>query len=329
MKAIISLLILITAVNPVAAYRAAFNICRIDETGVIIGGPVELDSQAGVICKVSEAGYVYTYDEYDFRCFDSSFNLINSVDTYGPYEVFGIDNVRNEIIAKGLTSTIMRYNPTLDLLEEINIPTSLHRLTVDPSDGYIWYTSGHQDEEGLYKVTREGDLTYYFPDGFNGCLTTVSPQGSFWVSDIAPSYHEGIRLMESDGGITTEADVKLRYVIDMYFSDESCWFISNDPIGISKVNSSGSVVYLNSTDFDRPRDLAIDQDDGSVWIADTYNYDIVHLDQSGTELLRVDWDWVARAIAVDPAAGTVIVVSSLGDVTVEPTSVGRIKALFK
>jgi DNA-binding beta-propeller fold protein YncE len=323
-KALALLTIIIASVN---VYGTNY-LWRLDEDGNVIDGPTAYDGTVmdNTELIVSEEDYVYVYDHLYFRCFDSDLNIVNTEEVYGVKESFSIDNVRNEIIAPG---SIKRYGPTLELLEEFDVPSYPYWLTVDPSDGSIWYASAVQGEEGLYKVNRDGDSIYYFPDGCNGCLTAVSPQGSFWVSDIAPSYFEGIRLMESDGGITTEADVKLRYVIDMYLGDESCWFISNDPIGISKVNSSGSVVYSNPTDFDRPRDLAIDQSDGSVWIADTYNYNIVHLDQNGGELVRTDWDEELIAIAVDPTNDTIVVVSSPAHAAIEPTSVGRIKALFK
>jgi hypothetical protein len=323
MKAVIILLILIIAANPVAAYRAAFNICRIDEAGTIIGGPVDVDAQAGVICKVSEAGYIYTYDESYIRCFDSGLQLINSVYHGSSRVSFSIDDLRNEIITD---RTIRRYGPSLDLIEEIEVPGYLDQLTVDPSDEAIWYTTAWPDERALYKVTYEGELIYYFPEYDNFMLTRVSPTGEFWASKGGD--YIGITLINSDGVVLAEAPTVHGPYIKIYLGDLSCWARGGWNI-ITKVNANGSIVYNNTTDFNRPLDLAVDQEDGSVWIADTNNYNIVHLDQNGGELLRADWDWVARAIAVDPVDGTVIVVSSLGDVSIEPTSIGRIKTEFK
>ncbi len=322
MKAIIAILIIL--VNTEGAYGVAFNICRIDESGTIINGPVDLNSQTSVICKVSELGYIYTYDESYLRCFDPDLNEINSVNQGYGIISFDIDDVRNEVITD---TTVKRFDATLGLIDEFDVPGYLYWLTVDNSDGSIWYSTGTPGEYSIYKVTRDGDLVYYFPDEVYRGFTEVSPDGYFWGYESV--YSVGLRLWDTEGNIHAEAAVECGWYLEIYFNDSSCWFLTDNPEGIGKVNSSGSVVYNNPTDFDRPHDLAVDQDDGSVWIADTYNYDIVHLDQSGTELLRADWDWVARAIAVDPADGTVIVVSSLGDVTVEPTSVGRIKALFK
>jgi hypothetical protein len=298
MRGIITVLIIL--INTVGAYGVAFNICRIDETGTIISGPVDLDSQAGVICKVSEAGYVYTYDEYDFRCFDSTFNLINAVDSYGP---------------------------TLNLIDEFGVPGYPYWLTVDQLDGSIWYSTGSPGEYAIYKVTRDGDLVYYFPDEVYRGFTEVSPDGYFWGYESV--YSVGLRLWDTEGNIHAEAAVECGWELEIYFGDSSCWFLTDNPKGIGKVNSSGSVVYNNPTDFDRPRDLAIDQTDGSVWIADTYNYDIVHLDQNGTELLRTDWDEELIAIAVDPTNDTVLLISTPAHAKIEPTSVGRIKALFE
>jgi hypothetical protein len=321
MRGIITILMLL--INTVGAYGVAFNMCRIDETGTIIGGPVDLDSQASVICKVSEAGYVYTYDESYIRCFDSGLQLINSVYQGSSRVSFSIDNLRNEIMTD---RTIRRYGPLLDLIEEIEVPGYLDQLTVDPSDGAIWYTTAWPDERALYKVSYEGELIYYFPDYNNFMLTRVAPTGEFWASKGGD--YIGITFIDSYGVILAEAPTVHGPYIEIYFGDLSCWARGGWNI-ITKVNADGSIIYNNTTDFNRPHDLAVDQDDGSVWIADTYNYDVVHLDQNGDELLRTDWDWVARAIAVDPTDSTVIVVSSLGDVSIEPASVGRIKALFK
>jgi hypothetical protein len=320
---IILLAVMIVSVN---AYGTNY-LWRLDEGGDVIDGPTAFDESVDwhYDFAVSRLGYIYFYGEYDFICFGSDLTIVNTETAYGVYPSFSIDNTRDEIIAPG---SIRRYGPTLNLIDEFEVPSYPYWLTVDPFDGSIWYTSLIQGEEGLYKVNDNGGFIYYFQDGFIGYQTDVSPLGTFWITDIAPDF-EDLRLLGPDGETLAEASVKLHWDMEMYFADESCWFITNDPIGIGKVNSAGSVVYNNSTDFDRPRDLAIDQSDGSVWIADTYNYDIVHLDQNGGELLRTDWDEELIAIAVDPTNDTIVVVSSPAHAEIEPSSVGRIKAEFK
>jgi hypothetical protein len=321
-------ILMLTAVIISVNVYAINNLWRLNEDGDIIDGPTAYEGYYGII-KVSETGYIYTYDEYYIRCFDSDLNEISSIDQgYGTVS-FDVDDVRNEVITD---TTIKRYDATLGLIDEFDVPGVLISLTVDPSgDGSIWYTYDDNPLFGLYKITYEGEPIYHFPypDGFVGILTRVSPDGTFWVTNAAPSYFEDLRLMGPEGEILAEAYVKIRWDVEMYFGDESCWFVSNDPIGISKVNSSGSVVYSNPTDFDRPSHLAVDQDDGSVRIAATYNYDVVHLDGNGGELLRTDWDEELIAIAVDPTNDTGVVISTPAHAVIEPTSIGRIKAVFR
>jgi hypothetical protein len=324
---VILLTFIIVSVN---AYGTNY-LWRLDEDGNVIDGPTAFDESVDwrYDFAVSDLGYIYFYGEYDFICFGSDLNIVNTESTGSTKECFSIDNVRNEIIAPGSVNpgTIKRYSPTLDLLIEFEVPGNLHYLTVDPLDGSIWYSTGTPGEYSIYKVTHDGDLIYYFPDEVYRGFTEVSPGGYFWGYESV--YSVGLRLWDTEGNLHAEAAVECGWDLEMYFGDSSCWFLTDNPEGIGKVNSSGSVVYNNPTDFDRPRDLAIDQSDGSVWIADTYNYDIVHLDENGGELLRTDWDEELIAIAVDPTNDTIVVVSSPAHAKIEPTSIGRIKALFK
>jgi hypothetical protein len=328
-----AIIILLAAIIPVNSYGAGYNICRINETGTIIDGPVYYESADpgrvfGILCKVSDLGYIYTYDDSYVRCFNQSLQEVGVAYGTGSYGWFALDNARDEVLTD---YTIRRYNATLDEYESIPVPYVTYAFTVDEYDGAIWWYPYTSDDEakGLYKFARDGTLIYFFPEyeGYIG-YTRVSSNGRFWTKTLT-----GSALINRDGSLQITGP-SVGYWKVMYLGDESCWsypwyYESGSGSFIAKLNSSGVLVYYNPTDFNRPHSLDVNQDDGSVWIADTYNYDIVHLDQNGGEILRTDWDWVARAIAVDPADGTVIVVSSLGDVSIEPTSIGRIKAEFK
>jgi hypothetical protein len=314
------ILLLTVVIISVNAY-AINNLWRLNEDGDIIDGPTAYEGYYGII-KVSETGYIYTYDEYYLRCFDPDLDEVNAVSQTGGYVTLSIDNSRNEVVTDG---TIKRFGPYLELLDEFDVPGYVDQVTVDVSDGAIWYTSDYP-ESGLYKVSYDGDLIYYFPECYDFMLTKVAPAGEFWVSRSGD--YTGISLKDSTGNTIAEAPTVPGPYVDIYSGDLSCWVKSRWST-ITKVNAAGNITYVNSTDFDRPNDLAVDQTDGSVWIADTYNYDIVHLDGNGGELLRTDWDEELIGIAVDPTNDTVVVISTPAHAAIEETSVGRIKAPFK
>jgi hypothetical protein len=323
-------IILITVIIMSVNVYGTNYLWRLDEGGDVINGPtVFSETVTGPLrLGVSDIGYIYFYGESYLICFDADLSIVNEVYGTGSYRIMALDNVRSEVLTD---YTIRRFNATLGEYETVPVPDVTLSFTVDEYDGAIWwypYTSD-DDEKGLYKFARDGTQIYFFPEyeGYNG-YSRVSPNGRFWTK-----IPNGSALINRDGSIQSIGpSVGYWKVIDP--ADESCWSYPFYSYGdsesyIAKINSAGSLVYYNSEDFNRPRGLDIDKTDGSVWIADTYNYDIVHLDQNGTELLRTDWDEELLAIAVDPTNDTIVVVSSPAHAVIEGTSIGKIKALFK
>ena len=316
-----------------AIQAAAANIYRVDRNGDIIDGPVffsTYDRDASNNCRVSDLGYVYFSDQTRINCFDTNLNLVNYVYVGYTYAPLGIDNVRNKVISE---DTICIFSPTLVLEGQYEILASASWLTVDDQEGTIWYTKGGGSEGGLYKCSMTGDPLYYFPDTNETSLSSVASNGTFWTVISPPVSDEGLNLRDRDGNtlatVTPGSFDGIRDM-EMYFADGSLWVLAGTGgnAGITKVNSAGSIVYENFTDFDRPYAIDVNQNDGSVWIADTYNYQLVHLDANGGELLRKDWDYVLVEVAVDHSDNTLIVVDDTAAIEITPSSLGRIKAVF-
>ena len=329
MRTIITILILITAVNTVNAYVA--NIYRVDENGSIITGPVSYDIPDydwwPTHSKVAEVGYVYVHNENYLCCFDEELNLIS---TFGPAGDgsghFSIDDVRSELVTKAGAGGIVYLDLTLGFLKQPSLEGACRFFSIDENDGSLWYVDTWEDNT-LYKCDHDGNPVYEFTGTFEDYISSVSTEGKFWI--MTPSK---VRLRNSRGWVLAECESSYfhdAFICETFFGDDSCWVLNKWHDSITKVNSSGEIVYHNSADFDRPTRLAVNQNDGSVWVTDQYNYDLVHLDSNGIELLRKDWDYHLMTVAVDPSDGTVIVVDTPRSTEITPSSLGRIKAMYK
>lgn len=330
MKTLIIVLFSITTAIP----AVGANIYRVDGNGDIIDGPVFFsvyDRDGSNNCRVSDLGYVYFSDQVRINCFDSELNVVTSIYLASGYACLGIDNVRNKVISE---DTISIFSPTLVLEGQFEVLAYVDFMTVDDYEGTVWYTKlGAPDGRGLYKCSMTGDPIYYFPETHDAMLSSVSSDGEFWVAFTETGLGWGFRLRERSGTVLSETPVDAFDGIremEMYFADGSLWAIAGTGgnAGITKVNSAGNIVYNNTTDFDRPYAIYVNQNDGSVWIADTYNYQLVHLDANGEELLRKDWDYVLVEVAVDHSDNTLIVVDDTAAIKITPSSLGRIKAGF-
>jgi hypothetical protein len=325
------IIVLLTGIFAIQA--AAANIYRVDGNGDVIKGPIYFyvhDRDADSNLRVSDLGYIYFADYGGIDCFDGGLNFINHAGFATSHACLGIDNVRNKVMSE---DTISIFSPTLVLENQFEVLSYVSFMTVDDQEGTVWYTHyGHPGDDGLFKCSMTGDPIYYFPDTAETTLSSVAADGTFWVK-YAEVYNPGVRKRDRNGNIIADSGpgaLANPYDMEIYFADGSLWALtsSGGDSGITKVNSTGSIVYENFTDFDRPYAIDVNQNDGSVWIADTYNYQLVHLDANGVELLRKDWDYVLVEVAVDQADNTVIVVDDNIAVEITPSSLGRIKAGF-
>ena len=304
-----------------------FNMVRINQNGDIIDGPVSIESDGmwhDRACKISGNRYIYYHPglSANMYAYDSSLNFVGTDHTPSP--TISIDNVRTEVVSG---HTVTRYDSTLNIIDEFEVEGTLYHLTVDESDGSIWYST-YGAPHYLCKITHDGTPIYTYDMGAEK-FSDISPTGNFW--------HEGPGDVElrrsSDGYVFATCNVsglgEALIGFEMCFNDESCWFIAWDYKAVVKVNSSGSIVYNNSADFSDPYDLSVDQSDGSVWVADTGAQELIHLDQNGSELLRKDWTpWWPFDVAVDPSDGTIIVISSTEPANIKSASLGEIKAHY-
>jgi DNA-binding beta-propeller fold protein YncE len=90
--------------------------------------------------------------------------------------------------------------------------------------------------------------------------------------------------------------------------DGSAWL----GMGSSIVHLAADGTFLTQTNgFWIPVGLAVDPNDRSVWVADTWHDQIVHLDPTGKEMLREGVFWHPSTISVNPVDSTLWVVDSL------------------
>jgi hypothetical protein len=315
-----------------AVQAGAVYINRVDENGDVIDGPVffsTYDRDSYNSCRVSDLGYVYFSDRTRINCFDTDLSLISTEYLASSRACLGIDNVKSKVISE---DTISIFSPTLVLEDQFEVLAYVDFMTVDDHEGTVWYTKlGEPDGQGLYKCNMTGNPIYYFAETNEATLSSVNPGGLFWSLIWGAGSQSGLNYRDRNGDILTSLEPGSfdgATDMEMYFSDGSLWTCRRSTSAVNKIDSSGNIVYRNTTDFDRPYAIDVNQNDGSVWIADTYNYQLVHLDANGGELLRKDWDYVLVEVAVDQSDNTLIVVDDNIAVEITPSSLGRIKAGF-
>jgi streptogramin lyase len=182
-------------------------------------------------------------------------------------------------------------------------------LNVDPNDGSVWF--GGPNENQVVKLNADGVELFRvsgfdFPSSF-----VVDPyDSSVWVADGGGAAGRKLVKLTANGEELFRRDVpgffsNAPQQIDVYSVDGSVWHGGfND---VFKWTADGALL-IRLGGFDRPVSVAVDQRDGSVWVADLSVVStgaVVKLDSEGNELIRKDLGIVPLAVSVDSDDGSV------------------------
>jgi len=205
-----------------------------------------------------------------------------------------------------------RADHTLLSCTQLWLPAS---LCVDPRDGSCWVA-----EYGLNNMmTYEALLIHLAADGtemrrvpgFSGPTpaAVAAPDGSVWLADFQAGGDRLIRVSASGveqarlSGITI-AGLATNSV------DGTCWALAAQGQQLLHAAMDGSVLW--SGDFASPPDqvnhapynIAPNGSDGSVWVVDAVNDDVVHVSESGEERSRTHFAGRLETVCLDTRDGS-------------------------
>jgi len=161
------------------------------------------------------------------------------------------------------------------------------------STGTAWVTDTnnsqvvHLSADGAELARISG---FYYPRA----ITIDNTTGKIWVSDT--SNNQVVRL-SSDGteearvsgfsypqGIAADGGAGVIWITD-YYNSRVIRLDSDTPNGYNIASSTGK--HMEITGFYYPIGIAVNTSDSSVWVADTYNSQVVRLSSDGTEEARI------------------------------------------
>ncbi|MGD0114229.1 MAG: S-layer homology domain-containing protein, partial [Armatimonadota bacterium] len=131
--------------------------------------------------------------------------------------------------------------------------------------------------------------------------------GSLWFVDygLKQVVHTG-----ADGKELWRGDFPAPSMLAVGGADGSCWLI--DDYQLARLDASGTEVWRGDTFYDpSAASLSVNHADGTLWVADTTNSQVVHVAGDGAELWRGGTFSKPRSVSVDSATGSVWVADTM------------------
>ncbi len=201
---------------------------------------------------------------------------------------------------------------------------------------YVW--AGAHDpapvsKPGVHRFTSLGSREYYLDNYKAYYLSAYESADYLWFTDEvnSPFYHGEVIYIDSTGAESLRlTDYNLPVDLQCDQLTGGCWFYEYEMGDVIKVSPSGGEVFRDPS-FTDVAAIDVYEADGSVWVAANGKAALVHLSAGGEELLSLPFEAEMLHLAVDQRDGSCVVISDgngLGDLNIQPSSVGRIKAMF-
>ena len=157
---------------------------------------------------------------------------------------------------------------TEEILASWTVSSWIKRLTID-SDGGVWLSGGY--DPYTFKYSADGALI--------AKITSSSyPSWPHWCGWVSVN-----------------------------FAEQTVWLTASWNT-VVKLNPDGSEILTISGFYNPGTGISVDQTDGSVWVADQFNNEVVKLDTNGNELVRVNVGSLPYFVLANPVDGGVWVV---------------------
>jgi PKD repeat protein len=156
-------------------------------------------------------------------------------------------------------------------------------VSVNTTDGSCWVADS-QHHQVVHIAENGTELWRSTSYSFIGPISVSvnRANGSCWVVDADLAVNQVIHL-SATGAELSRTDVATPRAVSVNPTDGSCWVS-----GVAKVthlSSSGAKLWEGPAAA-WSSSLSANPTDGSCWVADTYHIQVVHLAQTGAELLR-------------------------------------------
>jgi len=208
--------------------------------------------------------------------------LINKIsDLYEPRSI-SINTMDGTVwVADTRNNRVIKVNSDCsEILHEEKGVKMPHGVTVNPRNGDVWIADTYNNR--VLKLNSNG-VVLLRKDGFRRprSIAVDTRDNSVVIADtlnnqIVRLASNGVEVMREGGELKT---VRKR--------------------GPGQAFNRDQTTLVNARAFENPENLAVDPKDGSIWVADTGNGNVVKLDENGQELLRLEGFLAPIGIAVD------------------------------
>ncbi len=201
-------------------------------------------------------------------------------------------------------------------------------VSVNSTDGSVWVadTSHNQvvklSPDGR-ELVRTGGFSYPY------CVSVNSTDGSVWVADY--SNHQVVQLGSDGRGLKRITGFSNPFSLAVNPGDGTVWVADTGIDKIVRLDSDirdGYDMGVESEShqafdgFNEPYSVAINSQDDTVWVADYYNNQVVHLSSDGSELSRTGGFNGPTGVAVNSFTGMVWVADYYNNEVVRLSSNG-------
>jgi len=166
-------------------------------------------------------------------------------------------------------------------------------VSASPSDGSCWAATG----SSLMHVAGDGSVLSQTNGFWNPqCVAADPVDGTCWVADTGNN--EVVHLDEDGVEIVRLGGFNRPRAVCVNQADRTCWVADTENDEVVHLAADGAELlrigcYEHPSDpavelcFVKPESVSVNPTDGSCWVADTGNDQVVHLAEDGTQLLRI------------------------------------------
>jgi DNA-binding beta-propeller fold protein YncE len=158
-----------------------------------------------------------------------------------------------------------------------------NRISVDPGDGSVWATEPFNGSVKTFD--SDGASLSFFPAGVNPNAISVVPGGS----DVAWICDEGtgrVARFTRGGTFQFEAGVFQLPTDIVSTTDGGAWMVDEEDGRLFRFNGTGGTVFATPLGSD-PRRIALDQQNGTVWVTRYGPGELLQVDTDGEIVQRI------------------------------------------
>ncbi|NWH05408.1 PKD domain-containing protein [Desulfobacter latus] len=202
-------------------------------------------------------------------------------------------------------------------------------VTIDPSDSSVWVADYSHNQ--IVKLDADGTEQVRVNGFSRPTHISLNPSdGSVWVADY--NHNQVVKLDRNGTELIRISGFSSPGTLAVNPADGTVWVSNESNDTVVKLSADIANGYDYTTDtgshqvidgFDFPAGITVNSADNSVWVADRYHNEVVHLAADGTEILRTGGFYRPVAVAVNSTTGNVWVADTSNHQVVLLSAAGR------